>query len=162
MIVGRGDIASAVEDRDGFTFFCSGVSNRLPLTPEACRKEMIDVWCCDKRKMLVYISTLSVYYSDSEYTRHKLNMEYYIRNWFANYAIVRIGNITWGNNPNTLINHLRKDQSRIDDTYRYLIDKDEFCHWLKMIPANGKHEMNITGRMMKVNDIVNEINQGKI
>lgn len=159
MIQGRGDIGKAIQDREGFTFYCNGVSNRLPLTEDAIIKEAteLDVLAEEEKEeqMFVYISTLSIYYSESEYTKHKIEMEEIVRHGFNNYCIFRIGNITWGDNPNTLINHLRKDKSRIEDTTRYLTSKDELNHWLQMIPKTGKHEMNLTGRRMSIKDIVN-------
>lgn len=156
MIIGSGDIAKAIQDREGFIFYASGNSNRHPIKPCESDKEVgLD-------EMFVYFSTLSIYYSDSEYTKHKIEEEQEIKRKLVNYCIVRIGNITWGDNPNTIINHLRKDQSRIDDTYRYLIDQDELNHWLQLIPRYGKHEFNITGRRMKVSEIVKEINDGRL
>ena len=107
--------------------------------------------------MFVYISTLSIYYSFSDYTKHKKNMEQIVKEHFNNYCILRIGNIIWGDNPNTLINHLKKDSSRILKAYRYLIDEEELNHRVGMIPRSGKHEMNITGTRQTINEIVNEL-----
>ena len=39
--------------------------------------------------------------------------------------------------------------------YRYVVDKDEFLHWLNMIPP-WSCELNIPGRRMKVREIVRE------
>ena len=89
-------------------------------------------------------------------------MENTIRNRFENYCIMRIGNITWGDNPNTLINYLSNDQSRVENTYRYLLDKKELQHWITMIPPRGMHEMNVTGRAVYIPDLIKEINERKI
>lgn len=164
-IVGRGDIASVITDREGFTFFCSGVSNREPITDRLKQRELNAIWRTERNTMFVYISTLSVYYSKSEYTLHKIDMENLVRRTFDNYCIIRIGNITWGSNPNTIINYIRhKLQSgetfEVQDTYRYILDKDDFTHWLSMIPNEGKHEMNITGKRVKVQKIVELLQQG--
>lgn len=160
MIIGRGDIAKAIKDREGFILYCNGVSNRLPLDEVAENKEISEVYNLRGNKtkeMFVYISTLSIYYSDSEYTKHKLRMEAKVKKWFRNYCILRIGNITWGDNPNTLLNHLKRDSSRVDDTFRYLIKEGELNHWVSMIPKTGKHEMNVPGTMFKIKDIIKYI-----
>jgi len=162
MIYGRGDISKAITDKEGFTFFCCGASNRIPITDREREREMFRIWSTPKDSMFVYISTLSIYYSDSPYTKHKINMENLVRARFENYCIFRIGNITWGDNPNTLINFLTDKIKNnlpfeIQDTYRYLIEKDEFQHWINLIPSKGKHEMNCTGKRMKVEQIVERI-----
>ena len=162
MILGRGDIATAIQDREGFTFYANGCSNRLPLTEDSIieEKNQIDLLGEDENVgMFVYISTLSIYYSQSEYTKHKIEVEDLVRSGFDNYCIFRIGNITWGDNPNTLINYLRSNQTDIQDTYRYLIDKDELNHWIGLIPQTGKHEMNVPGKRKSVQDIAKLINQ---
>lgn len=168
MVIGRGDISQAITDREGFTFFCAGVSNREPLTDRARQNELNRIWRMNGTKsMFVYISSLSVYYSNSEYTKHKCDMENLVRRTFDNYCIIRIGNILWGDNPNTIINFLRNkirnnEPIEIQDVYRYVIDKDELNHWVGLIPSTGKHEMNLTGRMLKVQRIVELIKEGKI
>ncbi len=159
MILGRGDIAKAIKDREGFTFYCNGVSNRTPFNEHQRLKESNELWRIFNvgfNGMFVYISSLSIYYSDSEYTMHKIFMESFVKSNFNNYCILRIGNITWGDNPNTLINHLKKDTSRIEDTFRYLIFKEEFNHWVGLIPKMGKHEMNVTGEMISIKEIVHK------
>jgi hypothetical protein len=86
-------------------------------------------------------------------------MEELVRTHFPRYTIIRLGNITWGTNPHTLINffkaaHENGEVIHIEDTYRYLVDKEEFLHWIEVIPE-WNCEMNITGKRMKVLDIVN-------
>ena len=168
MISGRGDIATAIQDKDGYLFYVNGISNRLPTTQEAKAKEEDEVLShCKTLKMFVYISTLSIYYSDSEYTKHKIRMEGLIKTNFRYYCIFRIGNIKWGDNPNTILNNLgykihHKHKIEIKDEYRYLIDREEFRHWISMIPSSGKHEMNCTGNRLKVKEIVSMIKDGKL
>jgi hypothetical protein len=155
MVIGRGDIGKAIEDREGFLFYANGISNRYTITGLAKDKEEEEILTHARTlKMFVYISTLSIYYSDSAYTQHKLRMEKLIKTNFRHYCILRIGNITWGSNPNTLVNHLKKDKSNIQDTFRYLINKGEFQHWCNMIPREDQHIMNVTGKQLKVKDIV--------
>lgn len=162
MIIGRGDIGKAIKDREGFLFYANGISNRFPITELSKHKEEEEILTLARTiKMFVYISTLSIYYSDSEYTQHKLRMERLIKTNIRNYCILRIGNITWGDNPNTLVNYLKINQSRTDDTYRYLIDENELNHWIGMIPKTGQDSMNITGRRISVPELVSKINNNK-
>lgn len=123
--------------------------------------------------MFVYFSTLSIFYvndltgNSREYTEHKINMENLVRRTFDNYAIVRIGNITWGSNPNTIVNYLKAkikndEPYEVKDVYRYVVDKDEFQHWVGQLPPKGKVEHGITGRMMKVEQIVREIKEERL
>lgn len=166
-IVGRGDISRAITDREGFIFFCAGCSNREPITLCNKQKEMRQILDSPRDQMFVYISTLSIYYSYSEYTRHKLHMEDVVKRNFNDYCIFRIGNITFGDNPNTLLNYfrnaIREDKPiKIENTYRYLIAEDELNHWTGLIPRWGKHEMNCTGSRFKVSDIVQLIKNGEL
>ena len=83
-----------------------------------------------------------------------------VKQEFPRFTIMRLGNITWGTNPHTLINYFRRQLKggkpiKVQDTYRYIIDKDEFLHWINLIP-DWNSEMNITGRRMKVKEIVDE------
>ena len=87
-------------------------------------------------------------------------MEGLVKKTFKHYTIVRIGNISWGSNPNTLINFLRnkiknKQPYEVRSVYRYVVDKDEFLYWIKMIP-DWNDTMNIMGRRLLVKDIVKE------
>jgi len=168
MVIGRGDLATAITDREGFTFFCAGLSNREPISDRQKHNEMNRIWrMSGDTNMFVYFSSLSVYYADNEYTRHKLDMENLVKRTFDNHCIFRIGNIVWGSNPNTILNNFRhrianNEPIEIQDAYRYLIDKDELKHWVGMIPSKGKHEMNCTGKRLKVERIVELIKEGKL
>ena len=170
MVIGRGDIATAIKDKDGYIYYVNGVSNRIPITENtACREvtEVNNISSTIRSEMFVYVSTLSVYYSSTDYTKHKTRMESLIKKNFENYAILRIGNITWGDNPNTIINNLgfkiaNKQHYEVRDEYRYILKRDEFRHWVGLIPRYGKHEMNITSTRHKVKDIVKMIKDGKL
>lgn len=160
MIIGNGDIASALRevDRDDLIFFASGVSNSQETRIEEFRREVSLLVSQPRDKILVYFSSLCIFYADTKYARHKKEMEEVVKNGFPEYTIIRLGNITWGNNPHTLINFVRNkiknnEQFEVKDEYRYIIDKDEFLHWVKLIP-NWNCEMNITGSRMKVADII--------
>jgi len=87
-------------------------------------------------------------------------MEDLVRGGFFPSTIIRLGNITWGINPHTLINFIRnkirtREPFEIQDVYRYVLEKDEFLHWIDLIPE-WSCEMNIIGKRMKVKDIVRE------
>lgn len=154
MIIGSGDIASVLTDRDDVTYFVSGVSNSRETRTSEFEREMILLRQQPRDRHLIYISTLAIYYSETDYTRHKLRMEDFIREYFHSYTIFRIGNITWGKNPHTLINYLREHpEAEVIDTYRYLVSKDEFLHWVNLAPIGQKTEMNITGKLTWVPDL---------
>lgn len=162
MIIGNGDIASALKevDRDNLLFFASGVSNSLEDRESEYDREVKLLVEQDSNKHCVYFSSLSVFYSTTRYAMHKLIMESKVKLRFETYTIIRLGNITWGDNPHTLINFIRNRIKKgkpfeVQDTYRYIVDKDEFLHWMSMIP-DWNCEMNITGRRMKVAEIVRQ------
>lgn len=156
MIIGDGDIGSVLKDREDFLFFASGVSNSQEdrISEFQREKELLDQYLDQQDKRLVYFSSLSIFYKDSPYTRHKKRMESYVK-MFPKHSIIRIGNISWGKNPNTLINYLRAHpEAPLEDAYRYVIDKEEFLHWISLIP-DWNCEMNCPGHMMKVKEIYN-------
>jgi len=160
MIVGHGDIASALTDRSDLIYFASGVSNSQEIRESEYQREIILLHKQDQSKHLVYFSSLCVFYSDSRYAQHKRTVESLVRHIFDPYTIIRVGNITWGSNPHTIINFIRnqirsRETPNIQDVHRYIVDRDEFLHWVNQIPS-WSCEINITGRKMKVKDIVRE------
>lgn len=166
MIIGNGDIATALReiDCDDRLFFASGVSNSSETRDSEFKREKDLLFAQRGGLHIVYISSLSVFYLDTPYTQHKRSMEGLVRTYAwsydIHYTIVRVGNITWGTNPHTLINFLRNRRTQglpleIQDVERYVIDKDEFLHWMKLIPE-WSCEMNVTGRRMNVAQIVQE------
>ena len=166
MIIGHGDIASALVDRKGWIFFASGVSNSGETRQSEYKREEDLLMRQEKNRHIVYFSSLCVLYSDNRYARHKIHMEELIKKNFKHYTIVRMGNITWGKNPHTLINHFKnliKKQEKIEiwDTHRYLINKEEFSHWIDLIPE-WNCEMNIPGIRLKVDKIVKQIKSGRL
>lgn len=158
MIIGHGDIASVLPDRKDLLFFASGVSNSQETRESEYRREEALLLNQDRRQHIVYFSSLSIFYNNNRYTQHKEQMEETIKRRFSMYTIVRLGNITFGDNPHTLINFVRnkienKEEFEVRDEYRYIIDKDEFLHWINLIP-DWNCEMNITGKRMSVAEIV--------
>jgi nucleoside-diphosphate-sugar epimerase len=164
MIIGRGDIASAIADVPSLDhadriYFASGVSNSRETRNTEYQREAELLVQQDPSKHLVYFSSLSVFYAGTPYAQHKRTMEAMVRSHFMRHTIMRLGTIDWGENPNTIINYMRAEHKagrplKIENTYRYVLTMGEFHHWLGMIPA-WPCEMNITGTRMTVHQIVN-------
>jgi UDP-2-acetamido-2,6-beta-L-arabino-hexul-4-ose reductase len=153
VIIGSGDVAQALPDRDDLTFFASGVSDSSCTDEHKYDREVRLLLSQDSRAHIVYFSSLAVFFSDTRYTQHKRYMETLIRENFPTYTIVRIGNIDWGSNPHTLINYLRAHpKAKVKDEYRYVVDKDEFLYWVDAIPP-WNCEMNVVGERLKVKQI---------
>lgn len=156
MIIGKGDIASVLKDRKDRTFFASGVSNSAETRKSEYEREVKLLVKQDQTKKLVYFSSLGVFNTNTKYMHHKIKMEEIVIDLFPWYTIVRLGNIDWGTNPNTLINHLKAHpEAEIRDEWRYICNKEEFLYWVNLIP-NWNCEMNIPGRRLKVQEIYNE------
>lgn len=158
MIVGNGDIASELTDRHDRLYFASGVSNSQCTDWREFHREEELLMSFKKTEHVVYFSSLSILYSNTPYTRHKMKMERLVKQHFNTYCIVRIGNITWGSNPYTIINYFRnkirrKESFVIKNNYRYILSKSEFRHWMKMIP-DFNCEMNLSGTRIAVKEIV--------
>lgn len=161
MILGKGDIASVLTDREDRLYFACGVSNSRETRESEYQREIDLLMSQDKKRHLVYFGSLSIFYTDTRYAQHKRRMENLIKGNFRRYTIVRIGNITWGSNPNTIINFFRNELKAgrelvIKDAYRYVVDKEEFLYWINMIP-DWNCEMNVTGRRMSIKQIVEEL-----
>ena len=78
---------------------------------------------------------------------------------FQNYNIIRIGNITWGTNPNTFINYIKnkiknKEDVEIKDEYKYMIDKEQLTLLTNNLPLIGQNQISVFGKMAKVKDLI--------
>lgn len=160
MIVGHGDIASVLPNKKNRLFFASGVSNSMEKRESQYRREKRLLLEQNRKQHIVYFSSLAVLYGNNRYVQHKREIEELIKQEFPRYTILRIGNISWGTNPHTIINFFREQLKKgkpikIQDTYRYIVDKDEFLHWINLIP-DWNCEMNVPGRRMKIKEIVDE------
>lgn len=168
-IIGNGDIATAlidVEDND-LLFFASGVSDSKEIRQREFFRERDLLLDQDKNSHLVYFSSLGAMNPTTDYLLHKSNMERIVNRTFHSHTIVRIGNITWGTNPNTIINYFKNrissgESFNIRDEYKHLISREEFVYWMHKIPKYRNVEMNLTGRFIKVSKIVEEIIAGKL
>ena len=161
MITGEGNISRVLNDREGAIFFARGVSNSsLPEdSPEFKREQNFIMKFRDIKGCLFYFGSISIFYKDSPYTRHKIKMEQIIRSNFNNYNIIRVGNLTWDSNPNTFLNVLRLKKFRgepfdIFDEYRWMINKEELLLLTDNLPLVGQHEINVFGTMKKVKDLI--------
>ena len=161
MIVGRGDIASILNDRDGAIFFVSGVSNSNETRESEFMREIELLDKQDKTKCIFYFSsiTLDDISKNSQYLQHKRRMELLIKSNFENYNIIRIGNITWGNNPNTFINYIKNkikngEPVEIKDEYKYMIDKEQLVLLTNNLPLIGQNQISVFGRMAKVKELI--------
>jgi len=163
MIIGAGDIASILVDRDGAIFFASGVSNSNEFRNEEFDREKNLLLKQDKTQCIFYFSSITIDYREkfekSRYLQHKLEMENLIKNNFENYNIIRIGNISWGTNPNTFLNYIRGKMKNgeiveIKDEYKYMIDKEHILLLTNNLPLKGKNIISVFGRMAKVKDLI--------
>lgn len=168
-IIGNGDIAGVLHkvEPKGLTFFASGVSDSKETREREFLREKELLWNQEVPSHLVYFSSLRAINPTTPYLQHKRDMELQVMNGFQYYTIVRLGNITWGNNPNTIINFLKNrinsaESLVIKDEYKHLVGEEEFVYWMNQIPINSKFELNITGRFIKVSKIVEEIIAGKL
>ncbi len=165
--LGSGDIASVLPERDDLLFFASGVSNSQELRESQYCREVELLMEQNERSHIVYFSSLGVILGGAgRYMEHKKTQEERVKAHFPLHTIVRIGNITWGKNPHTLVNHFKEQLSKgvepfTQNVYRHLIDKDEFTYWMDNIP-DWSCEMNVPGRRMKPREIVKEIKNGNL
>jgi hypothetical protein len=168
MIVGKGDVAQQLwrVDKPFVTFFASGVSNSQQQDEKEYEREIALLMQQPKDQHLVYFSSLCIYYSQTRYAQHKAQVERLIKDNFQTYTIVRLGNIAWGKNPNTIINHFKwqhykKQEPRIENGHRFIITAPEFCYWMNHLPIGIKNEMNIPGEMVSINEIWRRVQDGK-
>lgn len=167
MIIGKGSVASVLEDRDDLVFFASGVSNSSCTDEKEYEREFNLLKTVPIDKHVVYFSNLGIYYKQDRYTQHKRDVEEYIRNNYTSYTIVRIEVCEWVKTPNTILNVFKRQlaegiEPKIQDTTRYVLSLDEFLYWVKMIQSGVRNEMNILGRKLTIAQIVDEIKQNKI
>lgn len=151
---------------DDLLFFASGVSNSACNDEDEYRREVELLMDQDKKNHIVYFSSLAMFYSDTRYTRHKRDMEEMVKINFPDYCIVRLGNITWGDNPHTIINYFKAQNAaghkpELKNELRYVVDAEEFLHWIDMIPP-WNCEMNIPGQTLSVEQIWKMVKKGQL
>lgn len=156
MIIGHGDIAQALKAVDSYDrlYFSSGVSNSGETRQSEFDRELELLKKQDRSEHLVYFSSLCIYNSNTKYAEHKRNMERQVQWYFETYTIIRLGNINWGVNPHTFINYIKAHpNAEIFNEYRHVLDKEEFLHWIMLIPDESDI-MNIPGKFVYVPDYV--------
>jgi nucleoside-diphosphate-sugar epimerase len=114
MVAGSGMVAkrfSSYQDDPGYLVFASGVSNSRTIDPVAYRREaslLQQLIAEHPQKTLVYFSTCSIYdpgEQESNYIRHKMEMEELIRSRCKRFYIFRVSNLVgFSGNPNTILN----------------------------------------------------------
>ena len=162
MIVGKGDIASILNDREGAIFFASGVSKSTETNESEFWREIELLNKQDKTKCLFYFSSITLDDMSkigNQYLAHKRKMELIVKSNFKNYNIIRIGNISWGSNPNTFINYIQNkikngEPVEIKDEFKYLIDKEQLLLLTDNLPLVGQNTISVFGRMAKVNELI--------
>jgi hypothetical protein len=163
MIIGKGDIASILNDREDVIFFVSGVSNSSEKRESEYKRESKLLSEQDKTKCIFYISSITIdnkeKFENNRYLQHKKEMEDYIKNNFQNYNIIRIGNITWGTNPNTFLNYIRtkiknNESVYISDEYKFMIDKEQLLILTDNLPIKAQNQISVFGKMTKIKDLL--------
>ena len=166
MIIGNGNIASVLADRDDVTFFAAGVSNSQETDERQYERERALLLSFNyTSNHFVYFSSLSIYRSDNRYNRHKKEMEQLVRDNFKSYTIVRVEVIAWGRNPTTIHNVFRRkieagESITVVDGYRYVLTQEEFTQWMELIPVGERNEMNVPGERFHVYDILKMVKEG--
>lgn len=167
MIVGRGSISQLLNDREGVRFFAKGISNSLhdgDAKKEA--REFAEV-CIQigiaraMEEMFVYFSTISVFLTETPYTKHKTRIEKIIKDYSPNYTIIRLGNIWECTNPNTFRNKMRtwggfevrkEYQDKIREENKYMISRDQLQFITDNLPLTGGNEISIFGEIKTVSE----------
>lgn len=164
MIIGNGDIAKALQDREGAIFFASGVSNSKCTDEREFKRErklMIDTFHEHYKPgiCLFYFSSIAVDLVYSSYFAHKLIMELTVRGVWPDHNIIRLGNIDWGTNPHTFMNYLKDRKRRnlkyeIRDEYKYMISVDQLLLLTNNLPLSGRNRISVFGDLKKVEDLI--------
>lgn len=171
MVIGNGDIAKALIDegldRPDMIFMASGVSYSGEVRKKEFDREAQMINGLGLKNHIVYFSSLCIYYSNSAYATHKQTMEWRLINGgFKSYTLVRLGNISWGHNPNTIINYFKNEHDAgrtplLQDAYRHIISREEFVYWMKNIRPGINDIMNIPGEMVSINEIWRRVQNGE-
>jgi len=161
MVVGSGMIAKAFGKYKNYIdiiLFASGVSNSKETDKNQFGKELKLLQLYEKEfdKKLVYFSTCSIFDKtlvNSEYVKHKIKTEEYIKNNFKNYLIFRLPNIIGEtDNQNTSFNYFvnkitKKGIIQIQKSaVRYIMDVDDLTNILPNIIENDAQ----TNKIMNV------------
>lgn len=159
MIVGHGDIAKVLQDREGAILFASGVSDSSCYDESEYfrEKKMIESFQLNRAThTFFYFSSISIMFKTSRYTKHKQEMEELVRRTYIHSHIIRLGNIFWGENPNTFLNYLKNrvdkgQEVNIKDECKFMIDKVQLRMIVNSLPLMAGHNtISIFEDAMKV------------
>lgn len=158
MIIGNGDLAKALNNRHDVIFFASGVSDSSCTDSKEFQREIELLYKQDREKCLVYFSSIDTG-KESPYLKHKKIMERYVTALFQHCVVIRIGNITWGDNPKTFLNYLRNEiksgrNPEIRDELKYMIEKKDLLFITDNLPTTGQHKINAFSFVDKVENII--------
>lgn len=158
MIIGNGLLANAFriyENDDNILIFASGVSNSKETKQSEFDREF-GLLCSFKNsnKKLVYFSTTSINdksLSKTDYIKHKIKIENYIKKNFKNYLIFRLPNVIGKTeNKHTSFNFFKEkifngEEIEIQKSaIRYFIDIDDISITLPyMIPIYNNLTINV-------------------
>lgn len=165
MVIGNGFIAQSLQvfkDNHDLIIFASGVSNSNEKNLSAYTKELNllkSFLMHYPEKIFVYFSTLAVFdpsLQNSEYIKHKKNIEHFISRNAARYFIFRLPNVVgFSNNPHTLLNFffnkiIRKEKVTVyKQAKRYLLDITDMQTIItsilirKLLPVNHSYNINL-------------------
>lgn len=191
MVIGNGLLANTFrkyEDSDSIIIFASGVSNSKEINESEFKREfdlLKTMLVFKETKKIIYFSTCSVLdvsLVESNYVKHKKNIEEFITSNFKYYLILRIPNIVSNNkNLNTSFNFFKNkllnNDEIICDKYatRYYIDIDDLEKTLPIfIETYANQSINICfnnketvinfilkiGKAINVDPKINLINNG--
>ena len=159
MIVGSGNIAKCLTDREGAIFFASGVSDSRCEDPKEFEREYNLLQTMQPDHCLFYFTSISAIDGTKNYHKHKRLMEKMVRRWFPNYVILRIGNLIGDTNPNTFINYIKNRQAQglsveIRDEVKFMIDGQTLNTLCQTLPLNQKIELTVATKIAKVKDLL--------
>lgn len=163
MIVGNGNIAKCLTDRNGAIFFASGVSNSRGNDRREFQRErdlLYQIANTIQSGCIFYFSSISTQLAPcSPYIIHKWSMENTVREYFNHYVILRIGNLIGDTNPNTFINYIHNRQAQglsveIRDEFKYMIDGPTLNMLCQTLPLNQKIELTVATKIAKVRDLI--------
>lgn len=160
MVVGNGLLGESMNlfiDNDDVLIFASGVSNSKENRVSEYEREfdLLNKFLGTERK-IIYFSTCSVLYDclePTDYIKHKLQVEDFIKSNFKNFIIFRLPNVVgYTENQHTSFNFFKKnliDNFEInveENTTRYFIDVDDIVETLTPIiidKTQNKKEFNV-------------------
>jgi nucleoside-diphosphate-sugar epimerase len=141
-------LAGAFSNLENFNavLFCSGVSNSREENDAAFEREkmlLLQVINENKNKIIVYFSSVEASTTSTPYYKHKSNIEDVIRNYAANYLILRLPQIVGISTNNTIFPsfvrslYFRKKIRIFKNTRRHLIDVEDVVRIVrKLITKN--------------------------